>query len=109
MKKQSPNIVFLEYSTRGILDTLFTPKIQHLLFEMVVTGVKIAIKGNKKEFTICSVNQLEVNITIPKSGFVPILKSSLDYFIKTEDYLKCSQINELIQEIENGQRTAKQS
>ncbi len=109
MKKQSPNIVFLEYSLRGILDTLFTPKIQHLLFEMVVEGIKMAIKGDKREFTICSVNQLQVNITIPKAGFIPVLKSSLDYFIKTEDYLKCSQINELIQEIEDGQRIKKQS
>ena len=52
MKKQSPNIVFIEYSLRGILDTLFTPKIQHLLFEMVVEGVKVAIKGNKAIATL---------------------------------------------------------
>jgi hypothetical protein len=109
MKKQSPNLVFLEYSLRGVLDTLFTPKIQHLLFETVVEGIKVAIRGNKKEFTICSINHLEVNITIPQSGFIPILKSSLDYFIKTEDYIKCSQINELIQVVENGKRTEKQS
>ena len=109
MKKLITNLVFLEYSTRGIMDTIFTPKIQHLLFETVVEGIKMAVKNDKKEFIICSVNQLEVNINIPKSGFIPVLKSSLEYFIKTEDYLKCSQINELIQEVENGPRTKKQS
>ncbi len=90
------------------MDTIFTPKIQHLLFETVVEGIKLALRSNKKEFTICSINHLEVNITIPKAGFVSALKSALDHFIKTEDYLKCSQINELIQEA-NGQRTTKQS
>jgi hypothetical protein len=109
MKKQLSNIVFLESNLRGIFDTLFTPKIQHLLFETVIEGIKTSIKGNKKEFTICSINQFEINVVIPKSGFAQVLKSSLEYFLKIEDYSKCSQINELIQELENGQRIARQS
>jgi hypothetical protein len=109
MKKPITNIVFLESNLRGIMDTVFAPKIQHLLFETVLESIKIAIKGNKKEFTICSINQFEVNIIVPKSGFAQVLKSSLEYFLKIEDYSKCSQINELIQELENGQRITKQS
>jgi hypothetical protein len=49
MKRHLPNILLKEYSTRGILDTLFAPKIQHSIFENVVDGMKQAIKDNKKE------------------------------------------------------------
>jgi hypothetical protein len=104
MMKKQPNIVLLEYSSRGILDTLFAPKIQYLLFTYVLDGIKRAIKYNKKELVICDINQLETSISVSHKDFIPVLKSSLEYFIKTEDYSKCSQINKLIQELENGQR-----
>ena len=104
MMKKQPNIVFLEYSLRGILDTIFTPKIQHLLFSYVVDGIKRSIKDNKKELVICDINQLETNIVISSKNFIQVLKSSLEYFVKIEDYFKCTQINNLIQELENGQR-----
>lgn len=102
MKKQ-PNIVILEYSSRGILDTLFAPKIQLLLFTYIVDGIKQSIKYNKKELVICDINQFETSIAISNKNFIPVLRSSLEYFVKTEDYSKCTQINNLIKELENGQ------
>ena len=107
MTRKTPNIVLMEYSLRGVLDTLFAPKIQQLLFNHVVDGIQKAIKDNKKELVICDINQLETSIAISKPNFIPSLKSSLEYFVKVEDYSKCSQINKLIQELENGQRIKK--
>lgn len=107
MTKKTPNIVLMEYSLRGVLDTLFAPKIQQLLFNHIVDGMQKVIKDNKKELVICNINQLETSIAIAKPNFIPALKSSLEYFIKIEDYSKCSQINKLIQELENGQRIKK--
>lgn len=108
MKKHLPNILLKEYSTRGILDTLFSPKIQHSIFENVVEGIKQAIKGNKKEFTICAIPQLEANIVITKENYLSVLKTSLEYFIRIEDYRKCSQIDVLYKELEkNGSKSTK--
>jgi hypothetical protein len=97
----------MEYSLRGVLDTLFAPKIQQLLFNNVVGGIQKAIKENKKELVICDINQLETSIAISNINFTSALKASLEYFVKLEDYSKCSQINKLIQELENGQRIKK--
>lgn len=108
MKRHLPNILLKEYSTRGILDTLFAPKVQHSIFENVVAGMKQAIKSNKKEFTICSMSQLEANIVITQENYPPALKASLEYFIRIEDYRKCSQIDILYKELEkNGSESTK--
>jgi len=107
MTRKTPNIVLIEYSLRGVLDTLFSPKIQQLLFNHVVDEIRKAIKDNRKELVICDINQLETSIVISKINFIPILKASLEYFVKVEDYSKCSQINKLIQELENGQKLTK--
>lgn len=107
MTRKTPNIVLMEYSLRGVLDTLFAPKIQQLLFNNVVGGIQKAIKENKKELVICDINQLETSIAISNINFTSALKASLEYFVKLEDYSKCSQINKLIQELENGQRIKK--
>ena len=109
MMRKTPNIILMEYSLRGVLDTLFAPKIQQLLFNHVVDEIRKAIKDNRKELIICDINQLKTSISIPKTDFIPALKSSLEYFVKVEDYSKCSQINKLIQELENGQKLTKQS
>lgn len=107
MTRKTPNIVLMEYNLRGVLDTLFSPKIQHLLFNHVVEEIRKVIKGNRKELVICDINQLEISIAIPRTKFTQVLKCSLEYFVKIEDYSKCSQINKLIQEIKNGQRITK--
>jgi len=107
MTRKTPNIVLMEYSLRGILDTLFAPKIQQLLFNNIVDGIQKSIKDNKKELVICDINQLETSIAISNINFTAALKASLEYFVKLEDYSKCSQINKLIQELENGQRIKK--
>ena len=108
MKRHLPNILLKEYSTRGILDTLFAPKMQHSLFENVVDGMKQAVKDNKKEFMLCAIPQLEANIVITKENYLSALKSSLEYFIKVEDYRKCSQIDSLYKELEkNGPQPTK--
>jgi hypothetical protein len=101
--KTQPNIIILEHSSRGILDTLFAPNIQKLLFEHIVGGIKKAIKDNKNEIIICDINQLETSIHLSKDNFIPVLKSSLDYFVKSEEYSKCTLITNLIEELENGQ------
>jgi hypothetical protein len=79
MTRKTPNIVLMEYSLRGVLDTLFAPKIQQLLFNQVVDGIQKAIKDNKKELVVCDINQLETSIAISKPNFISALKSSLDY------------------------------
>ena len=104
MEKKIPNIVFLEYSLRGILDTLFTPKIQQLLFEKVIDEIKKSHKTTKKEIVICNINQFECDIAISKNDFIPALESALNYYVQIEDYPKCTQINKLIQEIQDGRR-----
>lgn len=105
MKKETPNIVFLDNSLRGVLDTLFAPKIKQLLFEQVVESIQTSYKTKRKECTICNIGQLEITISLPKSEWELALKEALDHFIKSEDYSRCSQINALIQEIEqNGRR-----
>ena len=100
--KKTPNIVFIDYSLRGIMDTLFAPKIQKLLFESVFTNIKSALKTKKKEVIICDVIQIETSILIPKTHWAHALKSVLEYYIKVEDYSMCTQVNKLIKDIEDG-------
>lgn len=104
MKNQTPSLLINEYSARGILDTLYTPKIQQSLFENVVNGIKQSVKIDKKEVAVCNIPQVELSVFIPKSSFIPTLKSAIEYYLKVEDYSKCTQINNLIQELENGRR-----
>ena len=100
--KKTPNIVFIDYSLRGIMDTLFAPKIQKLLFESVFTSIKNALKTKKKEVIICDIIQVETSILIPKTHWAHALKSVLEYYIKVEDYSMCTQVNKLIKDIEDG-------
>lgn len=100
--KKTPNIVFIDYSLRGIMDTLFAPKIQKLLFENVFTSIKSALKTKKKEVIICDITQVETSISIPKTHWVQALKSVLEYYVKFEDYSMCTQVNKLIKDIEDG-------
>lgn len=100
--KKTPNIVFTDYSLRGIMDTLFTPKIQELLFENVFLSIKKAYKTKKKEIVICDIIQVESSISIPKNYWVSALKSTLDYYVKIENYSMCTQVNKLIKDIEDG-------
>lgn len=100
--KKTPNIVFIDYSLRGIMDTLFAPKIQKLLFESVFTNIKSALKTKKKEVIICDIIQVETSILIPKTHWAHALKSVLEYYIKVEDYSMCTQVNKLIKDIEDG-------
>ena len=104
MKHKTPNLLISEYSARGILDTLYAPKVQQSLFENVVDEIRQSVKNNKKEVVVCNLPQVELSVTIPKSSFVPALKSAIDFYLKVEDYHKCTQINNLIQELENGRR-----
>jgi hypothetical protein len=104
MKHKTPNLLINEYSARGILDTLYAPKIQQSLFETVVDEIKLSIKTDKKEVIVCNLPQVELSVTIPKTSFITTLKSAIDYYLKVEDYHKCTQINNLIQELENGRR-----
>jgi hypothetical protein len=104
MKNQTPSLLINEYSARAILDTLYTPKIQQSLFENVVNGIKQSVKLNKKEVAVCNIPQVELSVSIPNSSFIPTLKSAIEYYLKVEDYSKCTQINNLIQELENGRR-----
>jgi hypothetical protein len=101
--KKTFNIVFTDYSLQGIIDTLFTPKIQELLFENVFTSIKNALKTKKKEVIICDIIQIETSISIPKTHWVHALKSVLEYYVKIEDYSMCTQVNKLIKDIEDGQ------
>lgn len=100
--KKTPNIIFTDYSLRGIMDTLFTPKIQKLLFENVFINIKNALKTKKKEVIICDIIQIETSISIPKTHWVSALKSVLEYYVKVEDYSMCAQVNKLIKDIEDG-------
>ena len=104
MKHKTPNLLISEYSARGILDTLYTPKVQQSLFENVVDEIRQSVKNNKKEVVVCNLPQVELSVTIPQSSFVSTLKSAIEFYIKIEDYHKCTQINNLIQELENGRR-----
>ena len=100
--KKTPNIVFIDYNLRGIMDTLFAPKIQKLLFESVFTSIKDALKTKKKEVVICDIIQVETSISIPKTHWVQALKSVLEYYVRVEDYSMCTQVNKLIKDIEDG-------
>jgi len=102
MKHKTPNLLISEYSARGILDTLYAPKVQQSLFENVVDEIRQSVKNNKKEAIICNLPQVELSVTLPKSSFITTLKSAIEFYLKIEDYHKCTQINNLIQELENG-------
>lgn len=100
--KKTPNIIFSDYSLRGIMDALFNPKIKNILFENVFNNIKSSYKTNKKEIIICDVTQLEVSISIPRDNWVNVLQTILDYYVVIEDYSMCTQINKLIKDIKNG-------
>ncbi len=107
MKKQQPNIVLTDYSSKGILDTLFTPKIQQLLFNTTFEGIKKAHKSNRNEVIVCSITQVEATIALPKSHWVNALKTMLEYYVIEENYSMCTQVNKLIQDVEDEQRLKK--
>lgn len=100
--KKAPNIVFTDYSLKGITNTLFTPKVQKLLFDNTFTSIKNSYKTKKKEVIICDVIQVEASIAVPKSNWVNVLKTILEYYVKVEDYSMCTQVNKLIKDIEDG-------
>jgi hypothetical protein len=102
MKKKTPNLILTDSSLRGVLDTLFKSNVQEVLFSNSLDSIKAAVNEKKRECVICDINQLEITITLSKTHWVPALKSILEYYIKVEDYNKCSQINKLIQEL-NGE------
>jgi hypothetical protein len=102
MKKKTPNLILTDYSLRGVLDTLFNSNVQDVLFSNSLESIKKAILEKKRECVICDINQLEITITLSKPYWGSALKSILEYYVKVEDYNKCSQINKLIQEL-NGE------
>lgn len=106
MKKKTPNLILANYSLRGVLDTLFNTKVQEVLYIETFNSIKNAIQAKKRECVVCDIKQLESTITLPKQNWEPALKSILEYYIKIEDYDKCSQINKLIQEL-NGEGSKK--
>lgn len=99
--KKIPNIIFIDYSLKGIMDTLFAPKMQKLLFENIFNSIKDASKTKKKEVIICDITQIEISILLPKTHWIHTLRSILEYYIKIEDYLMCAQIDKLIKDIKN--------
>lgn len=106
MKKKTPNLVLTSYSLRGVLDTLFNTKVQNILYIETFNNIKKALQDKKQECVICDIGQLETTITLPKANWEPALNSILEYYVKVEDYDKCSQINKLIQEL-NGEGSKK--
>jgi hypothetical protein len=108
MKKKTPNLILTSYSLRGVLDTLFNTKVQEILYSETFESIKKSLQEKKRECVVCDIGQLETTITLSKSNWEPALNSILEYYIKVEDYDKCSQINKLIQEL-NGERSKKQS
>ena len=108
MKKKSPNLILTNYSLRGVLDTLFNTKVQEILYSETFESIKKSLQEKKRECVICDIGQLETTITLSKPNWEPALNSILEYYIKVEDYDKCSQINKLIQEL-NGEGSKKQS
>ena len=106
MKKKTPNLVLTNYSLRGILDFLFNTEVQTVLYNETFNSIKTALQEKKRECVICDIGQLETTITLPKANWEPALNSILEYYVKVEDYDKCSQINKLIQEL-NGEGSKK--
>jgi len=108
MRKKTPNLILTNYSLRGVLDTLFNTQVQEILYAETFESIKTALQTKKQECVVCNIGQLESTITLSKSNWEPALKSILEYYVKIEDYDKCSQINKLIQEL-NGEGSKKQS
>jgi hypothetical protein len=106
MKKKTPNLILSNYSLRGVLDTLFNTKVQEILYIETFNSIKKALQEKKRECVVCDIGQLETTITLSKSNWEPALNSILEYYVKIEDYDKCSQINKLIQEL-NGEGSKK--
>ena len=100
--KKTPNLNFQEYNLEGVLNVIFTPEVQHTLFTNIVDNLHKAIKTNKKEVTICNIDQIETSVVISNNNFLQVLESSLEYFVRVEDYSKCSQISKLINSLKNG-------
>jgi hypothetical protein len=100
--KKTPNLIFSGYDLDGIIESLFNPKIQNVLFENVFNNIKSSYKTNKKEVVICDVTQLEISISIPRNNWINALQTMLEHYIIIEDYSMCTQINKLIKDIKNG-------
>ena len=72
---------------------------QTQVYKSLIEGVSEAIKTDKKEVKLCEVKNSNIYITVSKKDWKSSLDSALQYYIKEEEYEKCSKIKDLIDKL----------
>ena len=66
------------------------------VFARIVQAVEEGLKTNQKNIKLFELNATGVYITSQKENWKSGLQSALDYFIESEQYEKCSHIQDMI-------------
>ena len=77
------------------------------LFAETFAGIKQAIRKNKKEATICSINTNSATAVIEKQGWESALSSSLGYYESIDEFEMCKEINTTLKLLRNEDRSPK--
>jgi hypothetical protein len=74
-------------------------QIKTLIYSNIVTGIVDAKKYNRTEATIVELNSTGNYITIGKEDWKQSLMNVQEYFIQSENYEACSEIQKLIESL----------
>ena len=70
-----------------------------VMMRSLVTNIASGIKEELESVNIAEIKNHDVIISVPKDEWKSGLKNAMEYYIKTEEYEKCSKIQKLIEKI----------
>lgn len=75
------------------------PEVKEVVIEEVVVAIKDAIKGKKKSIQLFEVAGSDYYIELKKEQFKSSLETALQYFLDKEEYDRCVECRDLLNEI----------
>lgn len=75
------------------------PEIVEVVLDETVFAIKEGINRNKKSISLFEVANTEYYIELKKDKWKPSLEKALEYYIKKEEYKKCAECRDLINQL----------
>ena len=99
MKRKVP--VFRVNARPGASYEMLTevPGLKEVIIEETVLAIKEGIKKNKKSTPIFEIAGSDYYVELEKSNWKPSLENALEYYLEKEDYNKCIECRDLINQL----------
>lgn len=82
------------------VDSEISTKIRNIVINETYKAITHSFKNKHKKAEIAEINNTRAVINIPKNQWKPILSNKiLPFFIKEEEYNKCAEIRDLINQL----------